>query len=101
VYPRSRSDNASTAAAVEERLAGSIAGIDRLLGRLQGDTSDLEFVHDVLEILQRARQTVDAGDDDERVAGTQKVEQHLQLGAAIATRAAGFLRTDHLAASRL
>ena len=62
--------------------------------------SGLELVHDVLEVLQRARQTIDAG-DDERVAGAQKVEQHLQLGAAVAARATGLLGTNYLAARRL
>jgi hypothetical protein len=65
----------------------------------QGDTSGLELVHDVLEVLERAGQTVDAS-NNERVAGTQKVEQHLQLGAAIAPRAAGLLGTNHLATRR-
>ena len=49
---------------VEECFAGGSAGIDRLLGRPQGDVLGLELVDDVLEVLQRARQTI-----DERVAG--------------------------------
>jgi hypothetical protein len=73
---------------------------DRLLGRSQGDTLGLELVHDVLKVFQRTRQSVDTC-DDERVAGTQKVEQHLQLGAAVATRTTGLLGTNHLAARRL
>ena len=85
---------------VEERLAGRGAGVDRLLGRLQRDTAGLQLVHDVLEVLQRTRQAVDAG-DHERVAGAQEIEQQLQFGAAVATRAAGLLGPDHLAARRL
>ena len=46
---------------VEECLAGTSAGIDRLLGRPQGDVLGPEFVDDVLEVAQRAGQTVDAG----------------------------------------
>ena len=61
---------------VEERLAGCGAGIDRLLGRFQRDTAGLQLVHDVLEVFQRTRQAIDAG-DDERVAGAQKIEQDL------------------------
>jgi hypothetical protein len=52
---------------VEKCLAGGGACVDRLLGRPQRHTPDLELVHDVLQVLQRARQAVDAG-DDERVA---------------------------------
>jgi hypothetical protein len=57
-------------------------------------------VHDVLEVLERACQTVDSG-DDKRVAGAQKLEQNLQLGAAIAVCATGLLGTNYLAARRL
>ena len=57
-------------------------------------------MHDVLKVFQRTRQSVDAR-NDERVAGTQKVEQHLQLSAAVATRTTGLLGTNHLAARRL
>ena len=64
------------------------------------DAAGLELVHDVLEVLQRARQTVDAG-DDEGVAGAQEVEQHLQFAAAVAAGAARRLGPDHLAAGRL
>ena len=35
------------------------------------------------------------------VARLPEVEQHLQLGPAVATRAAGLLGTDHFAADRL
>jgi hypothetical protein len=85
---------------VEERLARRGAGIDWLFSRLQGDTSGLELVHDVLKVLQRARQTVDAG-DDQGVAGAQKFEQNLQLSAAVAARATGLLGANHLAARGL
>ena len=59
----------------------------------------LQLVHDVLQVLQRARQAIDAG-DDERVAGAQEVEQHLQFAAAVAARAARLLGADHLAPRR-
>ena len=82
---------------VEKGLAGRGAGVDRLLGRLQRDALGLQLVHDVLQVLQRARQAIDAG-DDERVAGAQEVEQHLQFAAPVAARAARLLGPDHLAA---
>jgi hypothetical protein len=85
---------------IEERLAGGGAGVDGLLRRLQRDTAGLELVHDVLKVLQRARQAVDAG-DHERVAGAQEIEQYLKFGAAVAARAACLLGPDHLAARRL
>ena len=68
---------------VEERLAGSSAGVDRLLGRLQRDALGLQLVYDVLQVFQRTRQAIDAG-DDKRVAGSHEVEQHLQFAAAVA-----------------
>ncbi len=55
-------------------------------------------MYDVLEVLQQARETVDAC-DDEGVAGAQKVEAHLQIGAAIAARFRLF-GTDHLASHK-
>jgi len=55
----------------------------------------LELVHDVLEVLERTRETIDAS-DDRRVAGAQEVEQHLQF----ATAGARLLGADHLATSR-
>jgi len=47
---------------VKKRLAGCRASVDRLSGRLQGDTLGLELMHDVLEVFQGTRQTVDARD---------------------------------------
>jgi hypothetical protein len=40
-------------------------------------------VHDVLEVLQRTRQTVDAS-NNQRIAGAQEIEHRLQLSAAVA-----------------
>ena len=57
-------------------------------------------MHDVLEVLHRARQAVDAG-DDEGVALIQKLDQYLQLGAAAAARAACLLGADDLASGRI
>jgi hypothetical protein len=85
---------------VEEGFAGGGPGIDRLFGCLQSDTSGLQLVHNVLKVLQRTCQTVNAG-NDERVALAQEIEQDLQLGAAIPTCAAGLLGANHLAAGTL
>src|SRR4051794_14185282 len=56
-------------------------------------------MNDVLQVLQRPRQTINAR-YDERVAGAQKIEQHLQLGAPVAARAARLLGADDLAPCR-
>ena len=82
---------------VEECLAGSRAGIDRLLGRFEGDAFGAQLVDDVLEVSDRAGEAVDPG-DHEGVALVQEVEQELQLGAALAPGTASLLGTDHLAA---
>jgi len=47
--------------------------------------------------LQRPGEPVDAG-DNQGAAGLHELEQHLQLGPAVASRAADLLGTDHLAA---
>jgi hypothetical protein len=54
-------------------------------------------MHDVLEILETPRQPVDAG-DNQRVAGAQKLQQDVELRAALALRAGPLLGADHLAA---
>jgi hypothetical protein len=74
---------------------GCCAGVDRLLGRLQRDALGLELVHDVLQLLQRARQTIDAG-DDERVTGAHEIEQHLQFAAPVAARPTRLLGSDYV-----
>ena len=43
---------------VEEGLAGGGAGVDRLLRRAQCDASALQFVDNVLQVLQRPRETI-------------------------------------------
>jgi len=53
--------------------------------------------YDVLQVLHRARQPVDAG-DYERVALTQELEQPLQLGAVVAAGSTRLLGADDLAA---
>ena len=50
--------------------------------------------------LHGPRQPVDAG-DDQGVAAAQKVEQHLQFGAAVTTGAARLLGADHVTAGSL
>jgi hypothetical protein len=57
-------------------------------------------VHDVLKVLDRARQAIDAG-DDQRIAGPQEFEQSLQLGAPVAARAAFCLGANYRTARRL
>jgi hypothetical protein len=61
---------------VEEGPAGGGARVDRLLGRTQRDASTLQLVNYVLQVLQRARETIDAS-NDQRVAWLHEVEQHL------------------------
>ena len=82
---------------VEERLAGGRAGIDRLLGRLEGHPFAAQLVDDVLQIFDRAGEAVDPGDHED-VAVVQKVEQQLQLSAACPPGTASLLGTDHPAA---
>ena len=81
-------------------MPAAVPSVDRLLGRFQRDAAGLQLVHDVLEIFQRTRQAINAG-DDKRVTGTRELEQCPEFGAAVATRAARFLGADHLAARRL
>ena len=81
--PALAGENREYAQHVEKRFACGGAGINRLFGRLQGDPLGLELVHDVLKILQRTCQTVNAS-NNERVAGAQEFEQRLQLGTAVA-----------------
>jgi hypothetical protein len=54
-------------------------------------------VDDVLQVLHRSGEPVDAR-HHQRVAGTQEVEQDLQLGARAALGARLLLRPDRLAA---
>ena len=57
------------------------------------------FVDNVLQVLQRPRETVDAG-NNQGVAWLNEVEQHLQFGAPVAPIAAFLLSTDHAAPRR-
>jgi hypothetical protein len=57
-------------------------------------------VHDVLQLLDRAGEAIDVGDDQD-VAGVQEVQEGLQLGAPVAARVSRRLGADHRAASRL
>jgi hypothetical protein len=50
-------------------------------------------VHDVLQVLERAREPVDAG-DHERVAAAQEVEEKAELGPPLAVRPAPLLGPD-------
>jgi hypothetical protein len=57
----------------------------------------LERAHDVLEVADRARQAVDAGDHQD-IAFADEVENGLEFGAARDAGAALLLRTDHVSA---
>jgi hypothetical protein len=59
-------------------------------------TPFFQLVHDVLQVLHRAGEPVDAR-HDQGVAGLPEVEQDLQLGSAVAPRAARLLGAEHLA----
>src|SRR4051812_17470154 len=91
------SNSANTPSMSQERLARGRAGVHGLLGRAQGDAATPQLVDDVLEVLQRAGEPVDAR-DHQRVAGLHELEQHLQLGPAVTSRTAGRLGADHATA---
>src|SRR3954463_15176604 len=83
---------------VEEGLAGRGAGVDRLLGGFQRDPALPEFVDEVLQVPNAARQAIDPG-HHEGVPRLEEVEQDLELGPAVASRAACLFGPDHVAAS--
>ncbi len=85
---------------VEECLASGGRGVHRLLGRLQRHPLGLQLMHDVLQILHRPGQAIDAG-DDQGVALAQEVEQDLQLAPPVAAGTGGLLGADDVAAGRL
>lgn len=66
---------------VQEGLACRAAGVDGLLGRLESDAALLQCVHDVLQILDAARQAIDPR-HNQRVTPAEEIEQRRQLGAA-------------------
>jgi hypothetical protein len=80
-------------------VASGRARVHRLLGCAQGDTTLLQLMHDVLQVLHGPGEPVDAG-DDQGIAGLHEVEQRLQLGPAVTPAAAGRLGADHAAAGR-
>jgi hypothetical protein len=61
---------------------------------------DLWLAAFVLQVFPRVRQAIDAG-EDERVAGTEEIEQHLQFATTVAPRTTAFLGADYFAARRL
>lgn len=84
---------------IQERLAGGVGGIDRLLGRHQGRAPLLERLHDVLQILDAACQAVDTR-DHEGVSGPQERQQQGEFGAAVARGPADLLRAHDVAGGR-
>jgi len=81
------------------RAKNPILGINRLLGRSEGDTAFLEQVHNVLEVFDAARQAVHPG-DHERIPASEKRQQQCQLGTALAAGGRDFFRTDDLTPRR-
>ena len=79
---------------VEKGLARGSAGVDRLLGRLERDTSALQFMDDVLEILHRLREVIDAGHHP-RVALTKEGEEQLEFGPPFPASAGLLLGTEY------
>ena len=84
---------------VEERFAGCVARVDRLLGGFERNALGLQFVNDVLQILHGACEAVNARHDN-RIALADAFEEHLQLCAAVAARAGLLLGENLQAASR-
>src|SRR5262245_59899617 len=85
---------------IQEALARRRARVDWLLKRLQGGAAFLQGPHDVLEVSDRPRQSVNAR-DDERIALADELQDGCKLGAPLGARAACLLRTDDLASRRL
>lgn len=85
---------------VEEGLAGGGRRVDRLLGRQQPGPLPSQLAHDVLKIADRARQAVNAG-DDQRVALADEGQHRAQLVTADGRGAAHLLGPDDVAAGRL
>lgn len=83
---------------IQESLARRTSGVDGLLGRLEGDATLLQRIHDVLQILDAAREAIDPG-HDQRVTLPREIEQRRQLGATGAAGAARLLSSNNVAAS--
>jgi len=83
---------------VKERLADGRRGVHRLVCHLEGHALLAKLEDDLLEIENRATQTVKAS-ADQRIAFADVVEQCFKLLASIAARAAGLLRPYPLAAA--
>ena len=82
---------------VQEGLARSASRVYGLLDRLEDDAALLQPVHDVLQILDAAREAINPG-HDERVTPPQEIEQRRQLSSAGAAGAARLLGSNNVAA---
>jgi hypothetical protein len=60
---------------VEKVFARCRAGVDWLLGRLQGRAASLDRAHDVLKVSNAAREPINAG-DHQHVAFTEEVQDN-------------------------
>ena len=76
------------------------SGVHGLLGRAQRHAAALQRMHDVLQVLHRAGEAINAG-HNHGVTGLHEVEQHLQLGSSVAAGAACLLGANDFAARRL
>src|SRR5205823_6652632 len=69
-------------------------------GCLERDVALPEFVDDVLQVPNAARQPIDPG-YHKGVSGPEKVEQNFEFASAATARAARLFGPDHVAAGRL
>ena len=79
---------------VEKRLAGGCGRIDRLLGCAQGDATKLQIMNDILQILHRSGESVDAR-DHQGVTWSKEFEKDGKFGSSITARTTFFLGADH------
>jgi hypothetical protein len=94
------SNSAKTLQHIEETLTCGRAGIDRLLGGLEGNTFGLERADNVLKVADGSRQAIDAR-HHERVAFAQEFQQRLELLASLHAGRRAFLPADGRAARGL
>lgn len=98
--PQVRLELGEHAQHIEEGFAGGGRRVDRLLGRKQAGPLPSQLAHDVLEVADRARQPVDAG-DHQRVALADEGEHRAQLVAADGRGSGHLLGPDDVAAGGL
>jgi hypothetical protein len=80
---------------VEEALSGGGAGVDRLLGRLEGGAARADRADDVLQIADAPGQAIDAG-DHENVPGVQKFQHGAECLTSLGRGPAPLLGPDDL-----